>query len=85
MRLHHRVRTTLDIADDVLQAAKELAARDGSTAGRVISELARRGLQAPEGRSRVSRSIRGGVPLLPSRGELVTLDHVRTLMEQEGV
>lgn len=69
----------------MLQAAKELAARDGSTAGRVISALARRGLQVPEGKGRVSRSIRGGVPVLPSRGEVVTLDHVGTLMEQEGL
>ncbi|MCC6233889.1 MAG: hypothetical protein IT580_14685 [Verrucomicrobiales bacterium] len=79
------MRTTLDIEDDVLQAAKELAAREGSTAGRVISALARRGLQAPEAKGRVSRPVRGGVPLLPSRGEIVSLDHVRTLMEQEGV
>ncbi len=79
------MRTTLDIEDDVLQAARELAAREGSTAGRVISALARRGLQAPARRSKASRSIRGGVPLLPSRGEVVTLDHVRELMEQEGV
>ncbi len=38
------MRTTLDIDDDVLQAAKELARRDHKTAGQVLSELARRGL-----------------------------------------
>lgn len=75
----------MDIEDDVLQAVKELAAREGSTAGRVISELARRGLQAPALKSKASKSTRGGVPLLPSRGEVVTLDHVRELMEREGV
>lgn len=31
------MRTTLDIEDDVLRAAKELAQQEGSTAGRVIS------------------------------------------------
>ncbi len=36
--------TTLDIADDVLAAAKELARREGRSAGAVVSELARRGL-----------------------------------------
>ena len=36
------MRTTLDIADDVLQAAKERARREKKTAGEVISELARR-------------------------------------------
>ena len=38
------MRTTLDIDDDVLLAAKELARRERKTAGRILSELARRGL-----------------------------------------
>jgi hypothetical protein len=79
------MRTTLDIEDDVLQAAKELAEREGSTAGRVISSLARRGLTAPASKNRAPQAIRGGVPLLPSRGEVVTLDHLRELMDQEGI
>ena len=56
------VRTTLDLDDDVLQAAKEIASTRGSTAGKVLSELARKAL-AP---ARVSRT-RNGVPLLPVR------------------
>lgn len=56
------VRTTLDIDDDVLQAAKEIAAGRRLTAGQVLSELARKGLQpAPAARAR------NGVPLLPRR------------------
>jgi hypothetical protein len=51
------VRTTLDLDDDVLQAAKELAAVQGTTAGKVLSELARRAL-APARPERV----RNGVP-----------------------
>ena len=57
------VRTTLDIADDVLQAAKELAAARGLTAGEVISELARRTLEPAHHAGRT----RNGVPLLPRR------------------
>jgi hypothetical protein len=38
------VRTTLDIADDVVAAAKELAAAERRSLGSVVSELARRGL-----------------------------------------
>jgi hypothetical protein len=41
------MRTTLDIDDDVLRAAKELARREKKTAGAVISELTRRALTAP--------------------------------------
>ena len=42
------MRTTLDIADDVLQAAKERARRERKTIGEIISELARRALTAPQ-------------------------------------
>jgi L-amino acid N-acyltransferase YncA len=38
------MRTTLDIDDDILQAAKELARAERKTAGQVLSELARKGL-----------------------------------------
>ena len=34
------MRTTLDIDEDVLETAKELAAKRGTTAGRVLSDLA---------------------------------------------
>jgi hypothetical protein len=54
------MRTTLDVDEDVLQAAKEIAANRGTTAGRVLSDLARQALE-PTG----SVEIRNGVPLLP--------------------
>lgn len=38
------MRTTLDIDDDILQVAKELARAENKTAGQVLSELARKGL-----------------------------------------
>ena len=36
------MRTTLDIDDDLLAAAKELARRQGSSTGQVVSRLMRR-------------------------------------------
>jgi hypothetical protein len=75
------MRTTLDIDDDVLQAAKELAAKDNSTAGHVISSLARKALSLGSGGAR----LRNGVPILPSRGEVISLEHVRKLRDQEGI
>ena len=56
------MRTTLDLDEDVLQAAKELAAARKTTAGKVVSELVRKAL-APTDNVRV----RNGVPLLPRR------------------
>jgi len=79
------VRTTLDIEDDVLQAAKELARREGRTAGQVVSELARRGLGAASAHTSGRARLRRGVPVLASRGEIVTLEHVQRLKDEEGV
>ena len=56
------MRTTLDIDDDVLQAAKDLAAGRRMTAGQMLSELARKGLEP----ARAAR-VRNGVPVLPRR------------------
>ena len=56
------MRTTLDIDQDVLHAAKELAEHRGTTAGKVLSELARKAL-APKTR----KTIRNGIHLLPRR------------------
>jgi hypothetical protein len=56
------MRTTLDIDDDVLLAAKELAQARGTTTGKVLSSLARAAL-APKR----ARGIRNGVPVLPKR------------------
>lgn len=43
------MRTTIDIDDDVLSAARDLAKVEGKTMGQVISELARKALTAPAG------------------------------------
>jgi len=77
----HPVRTTLDIDEDVLQAAKELAASHRTTAGRILSELARSALSP----SRRTPRVRNGVPLLPARrGETtVTGEAVNRLRDDE--
>ncbi len=62
MRDDRLVRTTLDLDDDILHAAKEIASARGTTAGKVLSELARKALTP----SKTAR-VRNGVPLLPRR------------------
>jgi len=87
MRRHQppgHVRTTLDIDDDVLMAAKERAARDGTSIGKVVSRLARDALtgqvtQPPRARKKAA----GRFALLPRRGEVVTLEKVRRLHDDE--
>lgn len=79
------MRTTLDIEDDVLQAAKELAAREGTTAGQVISALARRGLVSPTHQKKSRPNLVNGVPVIASRGEVITLEHTQRLADAEGI
>jgi len=62
MRDDPLMRTTLDIDDDLLQAAKELAETRRTTAGRGISDLLRKALEP--GRT---LKVRNGVPLLTRR------------------
>lgn len=81
------MRTTLEIDDDVLQAARELAAKDGTSLGAIVSRLARNGLRSGPGNpvsspTRRSRT-RNGIPTLPRRGDVITLQHVLKLGEAE--
>jgi len=78
------MRTTLDIASDVLQAAKELARREKKTMGEVISELARNALTAPPQTSTPrSKSLHGFRPF-PKRGGIVTNELIDRLREDDA-
>lgn len=75
----------MDIDDDVLRTAKEIAVKEKRSAGAVISDLARKGFQAAPGVEGRKDRVRNGIHLLPSRDETVTLSHVREMMEEEGI
>jgi len=79
------MRTTLDIDDDVLQAAKERARRDKKTTGEVISELARSALTAPPhaAPARGARTLFGFRPF-PKRGGIVTNEMIDKLREEDA-
>ena len=81
------MRTTLDIDDDVLLAAKEHAARERKSLGAVVSALARESLRRPPPTAtRRGTARRGGrFAVLPQRDEVITLEHVRGLQDVEGV
>lgn len=82
------MRTTVDIEDDVLAAAKEIASRQRVSAGTVISRLLREALSgsrdiqlaAPRGR----RTVAGFQPF-PSQGVLITNAQIDALRDAEGV
>ncbi len=81
------MRTTLDIDEDVLAAAKELAKAQNSTAGEVISDLARKALTSAagaEGREAAPHGLlyRDGWYVLPSRGAVVTNELIDKIQEE---
>jgi hypothetical protein len=77
------MRTTLDIDDDVLLAAKDLARRQRKTAGEVLSNLARLGLQGE--RRGVSESTpRYGFVPAPAGSATVTNAQIDALRESLG-
>ena len=77
------MRTTLDIDDDVLHAAKELARREKKTAGAVISELTRKALGAPPPSARQPKAVHGFRPF-PRRGGIVTNAQIDKLREEDA-
>jgi hypothetical protein len=79
------MRTTLDIADDVLFAIKERARREKRSAGQVLSELAREALTRPTGfPSEVAEPERFyGFEPFPRRGGVVSNEVIDQLRSEE--
>jgi hypothetical protein len=82
------MRTTLDIDEDVLAAAKELARRQNLSAGQVVSQLLRKTLTGQVVQSTASRDsvseVTGFRPF-PAGRAVVTNDAVNRLRETEGI
>lgn len=78
--MNNRMRTTLDIDEDVLAAARSLATQRRLSVGKVVSELARQTLM-----HRPEITTRSGVPLLPVKqgAQPVTMEMVNSLRDDE--
>jgi hypothetical protein len=68
----------------VLRAAKELAHREKKTAGRVISELARKALAASPIRSLEAAKAMHGFRPVPRRGGIVTNELIDRLRAEDA-
>jgi len=79
------MRTTLTIDTDVLSAARDLAARQHSTIGTVISELARRSLANPQVSGSQADAAMFGITPLPRRGVVVSNDMVNAIRDDENI
>jgi hypothetical protein len=92
------MRTTIDLADDVLFAAKEVASRERVSMGEVLSRWGRQALLAPATapEAGVQRAGKGaaatrrqqarlGIQILPARGGIATNELVNRIRDEEGV
>ncbi len=78
------MRTTLDIDDDVLHAAKERARREKKTAGQVVSELLRQAFTTPPQYTvREPKPVHGFKPF-PRRGGIITNDLIDQLRNEDA-
>jgi len=73
------MRTTVDLEEDVLLAAKEIARHRGVSIGKVISELARQALARPG-----ASTTRNGIPLFPLQpgAQVITPEFVNQLRDE---
>ncbi|CDH45498.1 DUF6364 family protein [Candidatus Contendibacter odensensis] len=79
------MRTTLDIDEDVLAAAKELARHQRTSTGRMVSRLLRQGLPVSSS-DQPHSSIPPATGFHPfPAGRVVTNNAVNALREAEGV
>ncbi len=73
------MRTTLDVEEDVLLAAREIAKRRGVTVGKALSDLARQALTRE-----TAVTTRHGLPVFPVQpnAAVVTLELVNRLRDE---
>ncbi len=73
------MRTTIDLEEDVLLAAKEIARQRGVTIGKVISDLTRQAMTRS-----VAVTTRAGIPLFPVQADAgpITLELVNQLRDE---
>ena len=88
------MRTTLDLDEDILAAAKSLAKAGQTTAGRIISDTMRRAIQLgladpsqtmpTKSLAKEPQAVYGFVPLTSSGQQIVTSDMVRATRDDIG-
>lgn len=79
------MRTTLTLADDVSLIARQVAKRERISLGEAVSRLARDGFRVQPLQPATKIKPRSKYSVLPARDEIITTEHVRRLMDEEGI
>lgn len=79
------MRTTLDLDEDILLAAREIARREGVSLGKAVSRLLRQALApAPDEKPSRRTADQNGFRPFPARGVAVTDALIDRLRDSEG-
>ena len=79
------MRTTLNLDEDALLMAKQVAAREQLSRGEAVSRLIRQGCRVGVAATVSEAPLRGRFAILPERDEVITSEHVRDLLDREGI
>ena len=79
------MRTTLALDDDVFSFVRTHAQREHISIGEALSRLARDGIRARNMPLQARTPTKSKFALLPIRDEIITTEHVRDLLDQEGI
>lgn len=79
------MRTTLALDDDVFAYVRAHAQRERISIGEALSRLARQGIQASQLAPPPTVRPKSRFALLPARSEVITSEHVRRLIAEEGI
>jgi hypothetical protein len=83
-----KMRTTIDVDEDVLAAAKELARKQRVSIGKIVSGLLREAMCGGYSRAAARHDEpagAGGFRPFPARGRVVTDDLIEHISDMEGV
>ncbi len=79
------MRTTLSLDDDVFAVARQRAHREHISMGEALSRYVREALRSHAQTPASPTVLRSKYSVLPARDEIITTEHVRRLMDQEGI
>ena len=79
------MRTTLNLDEEVLAFAQAHAKHEHISIGEAVSRLVREGIRARNRPPTRLPQPQSKYALLPARAEVITSEHVRSLMDQEGI
>ncbi|MDP1525193.1 MAG: hypothetical protein Q8M20_05250 [Rhodocyclaceae bacterium] len=79
------MRTTLDIDNDVLTAAKELARQQNLAIGKIVSRMLREAISGKSMLADAQSPVVAGFRPFPVRGSIVTDEAIDKLRDTEGI